>query len=148
MVEFAIASLVLLILVFGVIDFGRAYFTWQSVKNSAREGAAFAERNPLSQRPSGGKCADPNNIQYRARTEQGSANTSYKVTVTATDPTGVARPPVPNGCEQPSANQTIQPGDTVTVHVDEPFQLYTPLIASIVGNPVNVSADQSVVFQG
>src|SRR3954451_8039489 len=93
MVEFAVVAVTLFTIVFGTIDLGRAYFTWQSVKNSAREGAAFAERNPLSQKPSTGSgCTDPDNIDYRARTEQGSANPSYVVTVT---------PAVAGGCQQP-----------------------------------------------
>jgi len=139
LVEFAIASVAMLILVFGVIDLGRAYFTWQSVKNSAREGAAFAERNPLAQKPGGGNCADPDNVQYRARTEQGSVNTGYTVTVT---------PAVPNGCEQPSSTQTIQPGATVTVRVSTQFQVLTPLVAAITGSTITVAASQSVVVQG
>jgi len=138
-VELAISSIAMLILVFGVIDLGRAYFTWQSVKNSAREGAAFAERNPLAQKPHGGKCTDPDNIEYRARTEQGSENTDYTVTVS---------PAVHDGCEQPGDSQTIQPGATVTVRVTAPFRVLTPIVAAFTGSTVTIGASQSVVFQG
>src|SRR3954470_12970107 len=113
LVEFAIISIAMLTLVFGTIDLGRAYFTWQSVKNAAREGAAYAERNPLAQKPStGAGCSNPDNVQYRARTEQGSVNANYVVTVT---------PGVASGCQQPSDTQAIKPGDTVTVKVATQF---------------------------
>jgi Flp pilus assembly protein TadG len=139
LVEFAIVSVALLTLVFGVIDLGRAYFTWQSVKNAAREGAAYAERNPLAQKPSGTTCPDPDNIQYRARTEEGKPNTHYSVKVT---------PAIAGGCASPSDNQAIKPGDTVTVRVSTSFTMLTPFVSAIVGGSMTITASQQVVVQG
>ncbi len=45
MVEFALAAPFLLILMLGVIDFGRVYFAYVSVTNSARTGADYAAAN-------------------------------------------------------------------------------------------------------
>jgi len=42
LVEFAIGLLVVLLLVFGVVDMGRAVFTYNSISNCAREGIRFA----------------------------------------------------------------------------------------------------------
>lgn len=42
LVEFAIGLLVLLLLVFGAVDMGRAVFTYNSIANCAREGIRFA----------------------------------------------------------------------------------------------------------
>jgi len=42
LVEFAILVPVLLLLIFGSLDFGRAYFSWIVLTNSAREGARTA----------------------------------------------------------------------------------------------------------
>lgn len=39
MVEFALVLPMLLILVFGIVDFGRAFQSWVTVTNAAREGA-------------------------------------------------------------------------------------------------------------
>jgi Flp pilus assembly protein TadG len=39
MVEFAIIAPVLLLLVFGIVDFGRYFFLYNNLTNSAREGA-------------------------------------------------------------------------------------------------------------
>lgn len=44
-VEFALLAPVLLILMLGVIDFGRVYFAYVSVTNGARNGAHFASQS-------------------------------------------------------------------------------------------------------
>lgn len=137
LVEFAIVAIVLAVVVFGTIDIGRAYATWNQVKNAAREGAAFAERNPLSQRAGTG-CVDPNTIEYRAQTEGGSRNTNLAVSVS---------PAVSGGCQTPSATQTIVPGAEVTVTVSRSFTMLTPIISALVGTPT-ISASQSVTVQG
>ena len=45
MVEFALTAPFLIILMLGVIDFGRVYFAYVSVTNSARTGADYAAAN-------------------------------------------------------------------------------------------------------
>ncbi len=45
-VEFALASLVFLMIVFGTIDFGRAIFISAELRNAAREGARYGKINP------------------------------------------------------------------------------------------------------
>ena len=42
MVEFAIVLPILLLLVFGIIEYGRLFFAWISVENVARVGARYA----------------------------------------------------------------------------------------------------------
>lgn len=42
LVEFALISIVLLILLFGIIDFGRMLYTKNSLTNAAREGGRYA----------------------------------------------------------------------------------------------------------
>ena len=42
LVEFAMISVVLMILIFGIIDFGRALYTKNSLTNAAREGGRYA----------------------------------------------------------------------------------------------------------
>lgn len=45
MVEFALAAPFLIVLMLGLIDFGRVYFAYVSVTNSARTGADYAAAN-------------------------------------------------------------------------------------------------------
>jgi Flp pilus assembly protein TadG len=46
MVEFALASLVFLLIIFGTIDFGRAIFISAEMHNAAREGARYGKIHP------------------------------------------------------------------------------------------------------
>lgn len=45
-VEFAFASIIFLMIVFGTIDFGRAIFMSAELHNAAREGARYGKINP------------------------------------------------------------------------------------------------------
>jgi uncharacterized membrane protein len=47
MVEVALAMPVLLLILAGILDVGRAYFTYISLSDAAAEGAAFAAIHPL-----------------------------------------------------------------------------------------------------
>lgn len=138
MIEFAIGFVFLGVVVFGAIDLGRAFITWNQVKNAAREGAAYAERDPWSQSASGAACADPDNITYRAQTEDGTRRTDLVVTTTRN---GTAYA----GCTTPSSF-TINPGDKIEVRVSTPFAPMSPLGRAIVGSP-DIHAEVEVVVQ-
>lgn len=137
MIEFAIGFVFLGVVVFGTIDLGRAFFTWNQVKNAAREGAAFAERDPWSQGASGAACANPENIVYRAQTEDGAQRTELVVTTTRN---GTAY----SGCKTP-ATFTINPGDKIEVKVSTPFTAISPLGKTIIGSPTIEAAVEVVV---
>lgn len=55
LVEFVIILPILALLVIGVLDFGRAFQTYQRVSNAAREGAFYLASHPGDK----GACADP-----------------------------------------------------------------------------------------
>ena len=46
MIEMAVAFVVLLILIAGVTDLGRAFFTYMALRDAAQEGAAYGSMNP------------------------------------------------------------------------------------------------------
>lgn len=48
MVEFAIVAPVLLLFVFGIIEYGRYFFLYNNLTNAAREGARLAAVTPLT----------------------------------------------------------------------------------------------------
>jgi hypothetical protein len=135
MIELAISLVFLGVVVFGTVDLGRAFMTWNQVKNAAREGAAYAERQPWAQSGSG-VCADPNNIEHRARTENGAERTDFAVTTTRN---GVGY----SGCV---ASGTFAGGDKVEVKVSTTFIPISPLGRVIVGTP-SISAQVEVVVQ-
>lgn len=46
MVELALTITVLMVLLAGTIDLGRAFFTWIALRDAAQEGASYASFNP------------------------------------------------------------------------------------------------------
>lgn len=138
MIEFAVGFVFLGVVVFGVIDLGRAFTTWNQVKNAAREGAAYAERDPWSQAAAGAGCSDPDNITYRAQTENGTRRPEL---VVATTRNGTPY----TGCKNPDSF-TIVSGDKIEVSVSTPFTPISPLGKAIIGSPT-VHAEVEVVVQ-
>src|SRR5687767_2236017 len=65
LVEFSLMAIVLIILLVGVMDLGRAYFTYLALKDAAAEGAYYGQGHPAW--IDSGDSADPNNIEYRVR---------------------------------------------------------------------------------
>lgn len=48
LVELAISFTILLLLVAGTVDFGRAFFTWVALRDAAQEGATYASIDPTN----------------------------------------------------------------------------------------------------
>jgi Flp pilus assembly protein TadG len=136
LVEFALVLPLLAIITFGTIDLGRAYLMWVQVKNAAHEGANYAQTHPNAQLPASSECANPDNVQYRARVDS-SGSTALNVVTTPSTPDGT-------GCQLDIAGPAS--GSSVTVTVDRSFTLYTPLVAGITG-PITVRASVTQAVQ-
>jgi Flp pilus assembly protein TadG len=136
LVEFALALPLLVLICLGTIDFGRAYATWNSVKNAAREGAAFAQVNP-GKVTNSGICADPNNIEWHVHNESSTVNT-YGVTVTRSDGSAVT------GC---NAGSVPASGSTIRVKASTTFNIITPFVRTILGGDPNVAGSVAVRVQ-
>jgi Flp pilus assembly protein TadG len=126
LVEFALVLPVFMLLVFGILDGGRAILTYNDVAQSTRNVArvasvtCFDTATRCDATTSGAPVAD-------AIDEQLAFQGSVTWTVTCIDPATNA-PPV--GCN---------PGDIVRVTASSTVDLVTPLIAQALG-PVTVSA--------
>ncbi len=119
-VELALGMTVLILLIMGIADLGRAYFTYVALGNAAGEGASYGSFYPgCPYAASGASCADPDNVDYRTRHEsqQGFINTSQitNVAVALSDP--------------------VSPGigDTVTVTLSYNYDWITPFFRSFTG---------------
>lgn len=142
LVEFAVVLPFLAILVFGTIDLGRAYQLKNQLKNAAREGAAYAQVYPDRQ-TSTGICANPNNIGYRAQKELGSGGgTSFTIRIS---PPGSTTPGPLTGCETVTG---YDPGEEVTVSAARDFDIFTPLVGALTGDPISITETVTVVIQG
>lgn len=120
MVEFALVLPMLLVLVFGIIDFGRAFQGWITLSNAAREGARL-----------GATGATATEIKNR-------------VVATAGVPLTVANVTVANATDQGGRS-----GESVTVQSTYTLRLITPLGAMLrilaggsgVGNTFTLTAN-------
>ena len=128
LVEFSLMLIILLVLLTGVMDLGRAYFTYLALKDAAAEGAYYGQGHPvwIDGSLAGTSDDDPNNIIYRVKNsapQGGLVNwDDATTTVTVPDPT---------------------PGKTLTVTVSYPYQLITPFIG---GQMLTLSARSVAVI--
>ncbi len=135
LVELALITPVLLLLLLIAVDFGRLFFTYIQLNNAAREGAAYGASSP----------ADSTGITAAVRREanvqtQGGENPGLlTVGVACQDPSAAAI-----ACGSSIGGSGI--GNQVLVTVAEPFTFLTPLIGSFFGGdlPLSVEATAAV----
>lgn len=136
-VEFALLLPVLLVLVLGTVDLGRAYFASVSLENAVKEGAFFGARDPDCA-TAGATCPDPSNVQARVDLEMNGmtvANFQAKCFVPGTTVfTGAGK-----------ALADCEDGDLYYVASQTPFTLVTPLVAGLLGNTLTLSSDATSV---
>jgi Flp pilus assembly protein TadG len=126
MTELALILVFILLLLAGVVDLGRAFFTYMALREAAQEGALYGSTNPT----------DDANIETRARNASNllqdlssdpNADTSVTVTITGDACTGNAI--------------------TVTVSYDN-FPITMPFIGSFVGSqtiPISASITDTIL---
>jgi len=115
LVEFAVVALLLLTLLFGIVDVGRALFAYDFVANAARRGTRFAMvRGQNCILPGSSSCsANQSAIQTYLTSNATGINTSA-LTVTATCIAGASAPP-------------CAPGVPIQVTVTYAFGFISPL---------------------
>lgn len=125
LVEFAISfPVVMLMILFGV-DFGRVFVGWVTLTNAVREGANYAAMNPLAWDSPGSPTA---------RAEFSRLITAESASINCTLPATLPDPSFPSGRDL---------GSPAIVAITCQFELITPLIGSLLGNPLDVSASAS-----
>ncbi len=129
--EMAIGFVLLLIVLCGLVDVGRAYFVYVALEDGAGEAALYLSIDPDCRTPADGvQCADPNNAEYRAR-NAGGENVDW-----STAEITIERPPV------------YGVGDPVKVTIRYAHRLITPFIPQFAGlNPIfmTVQASQTII---
>lgn len=127
LVEFSLGLVFILIIVSGLIDLGRLYFTHVALEDGVGEGALYLSINPNCFQPSDGtQCANPNNAKWRIQNSSGASLVDWSKA-------NITRNPGPYGV-----------GETVKVRVDYSYSLLTPIIPKIVGlNPITLSSNAS-----
>jgi Flp pilus assembly protein TadG len=130
LVEFSLGLVFLLIIVSGLIDLGRLYFTHVALEDAAGEGALYFSLNPHCIHPSDGTgCANPNNVEWRVRNATGTGTVDWsKANITYSLPPYAV-------------------GESVKVTVNYSYQLLTPIIPKITGlNPITLGTSASQII--
>jgi hypothetical protein len=124
MVELALVLPVLLLIMMGIFDFGRAVFAYNSLSNAAREGAriAIVDQTVTAGVPVGATEA---------------ANQASGLGLDASDPAAVKVSYLLPDLSGPCPTRTINCVARVEVHYD--FTAITPIIGSVIG-PIALSA--------
>jgi Flp pilus assembly protein TadG len=144
MVEFALVLPLMLFLMAIAADFGRLFYAYVAVQNAAKEGALYGSRTPLCVEPSSVACPNPNNVEWHVQNEAsnlvsgGASLLTPTTTCWSPDLVPVRRQPI-NDCV---------PGDTYTVSVSYDFQLITPILSSVLGSGLTLTATDKAAVIG
>jgi Flp pilus assembly protein TadG len=129
LVEFGLVIVVLLMLMFGVIDFARALYAYHFVANAAREGTRYAiVHGAVALGCTTSPCAAPDPtpiVDYVANLAVGSG-----IIKTSTDPSLQVTPNWPPAADGGSNCDTVpnNPGCTVQVRVTYNFKFIFPFL--------------------
>jgi len=117
MVELALTITLLMTLLAGTVDLGRAFFTWLAMRDAAQEGASYGSINPTR--------LDLVESRVRDNLEQVISNPAdLIVTPRLLPPMGQSYPPPGQPCF----------GNTIQVIVNYPhFPLTTPFLGAVLG---------------
>lgn len=133
--EFALVAPVLLLILLFAIDFGRALYGWVILQNSTRIAANFAALNPDGWQGSGNAAIQ---AEYESLLENDLNTANCQAPST---------PPAPVFTDGPDTAVTggnpdtaFDFGDTVVVGLSCTFQPVTPIIGSVVGANLQLSA--------
>jgi Flp pilus assembly protein TadG len=131
LVEMSIGFVLLLIVLCGLLDIGRAYYVYVALEDGAGEAALYLSIDPDCRTEADGlRCANPNNAEYRAR-NAGGENVNWSMAEIT-----IERPPI------------YGVGDPVKVTIRYSLQLLTPFIPQFAGiNPIpmTVQASQTII---
>jgi cell division septation protein DedD len=130
LVELAIVLPILLLLLGGAIDLGRAFFARTAIENSAKEGAFFGATRPNCDDAAAG-CADPANVEWHV------VNESPGLAVTWTAECFRVGTPV--------SLAACAADDTYRVTVNHRFNLVTPLLSALFGSGLDLSSEANAV---
>lgn len=128
-VEFALVVPILLLILAGAIDLGRAFYAYVAVENAAKEGALYGARHPLCD-GANATCPDPRNVQWIVDNEAANLRGQLSTTVSCRTPAGSLIQPI-NDCVN---------GDIYVVRVTHDFRLATPILGDLMGSTLTLGA--------
>ena len=137
MVEFALVLPILLLIMVGLFDVGRAIFAMSTTNNAAREGARLAIVDQMEDDICDRVAASSVGLGINTADPCGDTTDPVDVQIDYRD---ASDPATPNSCAE-VGSPTIQ-GCLAVVRVEYEYQAATPFIGNIVG-PVTISGESS-----
>jgi len=140
LVEFALVFPIIALLLFGLLDLGRAVFAYNTIGNAARQGARVAAVNQIQVSPDCNQSRpieDPSDPHWSIKTCAANSATSLgvlpaDVSVTYSTPVGTTL----------SCSPTLNVGCIATVTVNYAYRPMTPVISSIFPSMTMISTSQ------
>jgi len=130
--EFALIAPVILLLTFGIIDFGRGLYFYITLQQAANEGARVAVRASNFVDPNGNGCVAPTYIHcWPTDADVASAIQAHAVTEVLANP--CPNGPIPNG-GNPRGSPQVPPSNTGWIFITDPSPAGN-------GNGLNVGPD-------
>ncbi len=116
--EFALIAPVILLLTFGIIDFGRGLYFYITLQQAANEGARVAVHASDYVDPSGVGCTPPANVHcWPTDADVASAVQAHAVTEVLANP--CPNGPIPNG-GNPQGSLQVPPANTGWIFITDP----------------------------
>lgn len=145
--EMAVMVPFLIIGMMGMLDLGRAFYYQIAITNAVREGARYAVTpfylglNPScnSTPPPGANCVTPSDVAIKARINQ-------ELQGTGIQPTSLQTTIFPDeGARATAFNNATGSQYPITVSASYQFYFITPIIGSLIGDPLTIKT--SAVFR-
>ncbi|GAB5494212.1 MAG: hypothetical protein Phog2KO_44270 [Phototrophicaceae bacterium] len=157
LIEMALTLPLLLLLLSGLLDLGRAYYTYIALEEAAAEAAIYLAISPDCPAEVAGltKCEDPNNALYRAETsgngEFDASLVEWNIPFTPQKQSLGWRSPFAQDDSGTTASDCSALGCTVVVQLRYPFEFLTPGMQAFLDNTnniifLNVQASQIIVY--
>jgi hypothetical protein len=152
-VELAVAAPLLALMLFGLIDFGRAFFQYIAVVEAAREGARYATYGFSNLSSAGSPAQDtvqgrikladgglniPNNASHIVIRFFDSTVSPAKLCAHYDYPSNAIAWNAPYTAPTPGQQKCPKEGDAVMIMVESDFVPITPLMAQLMGNPMQL----------
>lgn len=151
MVEMALTLPILILVFLAIFDFGRMFFLYSQVSNSAREGARWGSVTGILETGDVDQWRDCEGIRAEVRARFPIPVTLQDSDIDISYDNGVSTLPFTcNGStgSGPNASQIV-PGDRIVVTVETQFEFITPLMNEMVPNvPVSFTAARTVINGG
>lgn len=152
MVEFALVIIIVVLVMVGILDFGRVVFAYNDTSHASRDAARQASVAPTDcesiysvvQRQTQGQAAVSASVDYRRQPSSSISNPAWTVGICpAYDPSASYDDDPATGTPSTAVSAVI--GGEIRVVVTNDVALATPLMASLVGGSMTVQGSSSMV---